>query len=224
MAIILLRCLVLYFVVILAVRIMGKRQIGELQPSELVVTILISELAAMPMQDLHLPIMGGIIPIFTLVALELLISVITLRSVKARRFLYGQPLILIYNGQFRQKEMERARVTIDDIMEIMRNNGISQIEDVQYAVLETNGQLSVIQNNISRPVCLQDLKMEPPRESGLPHMIIMDGHVIEESLRECSLSPKWLKKELKNQKISSPRDVFLMTVDDCNKVFLVPKQ
>lgn len=221
---VLFRCVIMYIAVISAVRLMGKRQIGELQPAELVITILISELASMPIQDMHLPLLSGIIPIFALVALEILISVIALKSVRARSVLYGHPLILIYRGKIRQKQMENARVTIDDIMEAMRNNGINDISEVDYAILETNGQLSIIEKNNRRAVCADDLSLKVSPSAGLPHLIIMDGQLLVSNLRECGLDRKWLRHQLSLQKISSPKQVFLMTVDDDNQVYLVKKQ
>ena len=205
----LVKCVVMYFLVVLSVRLMGKRQIGELQPSELVITIMISELAAMPLQEEETTVFGAAIPIFAFVGLEIIISFITLKSVKTRTLLYGHPLILIYKGQFRQNVMKRARVTVDDIMEIMRNQGIADIEDVDYAVLETNGQLSIIE------------KQE--NSNGLPHFLIIDGRVMGSNLKECGYNNQWLWRQLSNNNITTPKDVFIMTVDDAGKVYLVPK-
>ena len=224
MVVVLLRCFIMYCVVVLAVRLMGKRQIGELQAAELVITILISELASMPIQDMHLPILFAILPILALVALEILISVIALKSVRARAVLYGHPLILIYRGQFRQKEMESARVTIDDILEIMRNNGISDIADIDYAILETNGQLSVIEKNSCKALCANDLNLQVKKSAGLPHLLIMDGRLLKDNLKECNVSKQWVYSQLSKNHLSSPKHVFLMTVDDNKKVYLVKKQ
>jgi len=221
---ILLRCLIMYLMVILAVRLMGKRQIGELQPSELVITLLISELASIPIQDKHLPILRAVIPIFALVGLELVTSLIALKSTGIRTFLYGRPLILIYKGEFRQKEMALARVTIDDIMEVMRNEGVSSLEEIDYAVLETNGQLSIIQKENKRPICADDLKLEIPPSAGLPHLLIMDGRLMNANLKSCGVNEEWVTNELRKRKISSFEKVFIMMLDDAGKVFLVPKQ
>lgn len=144
MVFIVLRCIILYFCVSAAVRIMGKRQIGELQPCELVITILISELASMPIQDSNMPILYGILPIITLAALEIIVSTITLKSVKFRRLLYGRPITIIRDGKIYQKEMTRARMSVDDLVEAMHNEGIATISDIGLAILETNGNVSVI--------------------------------------------------------------------------------
>lgn len=206
---VLVKCVVMYFLVILSVRLMGKRQIGELQPSELVITIMISELAAMPLQSEETTLQEAAIPIFAFMGLEILISFITLKSVKARSFLYGHPLILIYKGQFRQREMKRARVTVDDIMEIMRNQGIATIEDVDYAILETNGQLSIIKKQ--------------KNSGGLPRFLIIDGRVMSRNLKESGHDLGWLLQQLSNNNITSPKEVFIMTVDDTEEIYLVLK-
>lgn len=205
------RCVILYFTVMLAMRIMGKRQIGELQPSELVVTIMISEFASMPVQDPDLPMITGVLPIMTMVLLELIVSLITLRSVKARTLFYGKPLIMIYDGRIRQKNMTRARVTIDDVMESVRESGVTDLRDVGYAVLETNGKLSIIEKDNAR-------------SGGLPYMLIVDGSVMDRNLRECGFTRIKMDRELQKRGISSPRQVLLMTVNDNGEVFLVKKQ
>ena len=214
----------MYFMVILAVRLMGKRQIGELQPAELVITLLISELASMPIQDEHLPMLGAIVPIFALVALELLTSLVALKSVRIRTFLYGRPVILVYKGEFRQAAMSAARVTIDDIMEVMRNEGISTLEEIDYAVLETNGQLSIIPRENKRPICADDIRLSVPSSNGLPHLLIVDGRVMKENLKECKVDLKWVENQLLKRNINSPEDVFVFSIDDLGGVFLVPKQ
>ncbi len=224
MWIIVFRCVIMYLMVILAVRLMGKRQIGELQPSELVITILISELASMPIQDKNLTIFSAIVPIFALVGLELLTSLITLKFVGIRSFFFGRPLILIYKGQFRQEAMEKARVTIDDIMEVMRNDGIASLEEIDYAVLETNGQLSIIQRENKRALCADDMNIKVSKSAGLPHLLIMDGKLMNANIKECGVNEKWIQKQLKERKIKSSKDVFILMIDDERKLFLVPKQ
>lgn len=220
----LVRCAIMYLIVILAVRLMGKRQIGELQPAELVITLLISELASMPIQDKRLPLLGAIIPIFALVSLELITSLIALKSVKIRTFLYGRPVILVYKGEFRQKAMREARVTIDDIMEVMRNVGVSTLSEVEYAVLETNGQLSIIQSESKRPICADDINLDVPPSAGLPHLLIVDGKMMSVNMRACNVNEEWVMNVLLKYEIDSPKDVFILMIDDIGKVFLVPKQ
>lgn len=208
MAFIIVRCIILYFAVALAVRFMGKRQIGELQPSELVITILISELAAMPMQDIEQPILMGIIPIFTLAALEIAVSMTTLKSLKIRQLLYGKPIILVYKGVIFQKEMEKARVSIDDLTEAMRTNGVLRIEDIDYAILETNGNLSIL-----------------PKEAGdMPDLIIIDGKLLKRNMERRKLDRGWLENILRVQNVHSEKDIFLLAVYDSGKTHIVKKE
>lgn len=223
MAFIVVRCLILYFVVILAVRIMGKRQIGELQPSELVITILISELASMPMQDPDQPILSGILPIFTLAAIEIAVSLITLKSVKTRYLFYGKPIVLVYKGTIYQHEMERARVSIDDLTEAMRTAGVMKIDDIDYAILETNGNVSIIQKSEKQPLTPQDVKVKPADSNDMPDIIIIDGRVIKENIPD-ELSDSWLDKVLAAQNVKSPKEVFLLTRDSKGKTYMVKKE
>ena len=223
MAFIVVRCIILYFVVILAVRIMGKRQIGELQPSELVITILISELASMPIQDTDQPILSGILPIFTLAAIEIAVSLITLKSVKTRYFFYGKPIVLIYKGEIYQHEMERARVSVDDLIEAMRACGVMKIEDIDYAILETNGNVSIITKPEKQPLTPQDLNKQPADKNDMPDLIIIDGRIIKENI-PAEMSDGWLENTLEAQGVKNRKDIFLMTRDKGGKTFIVRKE
>lgn len=187
---------------------MGKRQIGELQPSELVITILISELASMPMQDPDQPILSGILPIFTLAAIEIGVSVITLKSVKTRYLFYGKPIVLIYKGKILQKEMTKSRVSVDDLIEAMRTNGIATVSNIDYAILETNGNISII-----------------PKNSGsMPEIIVTDGRVMKKRIKERGLSDGWLDNILKAQDLTSAKEIFLLAIDDNGKTYIVKKE
>ena len=223
MAFIVIRCLILYFVVILAVRIMGKRQIGELQPIELVITILISELASMPMQDPDQPILSGILPIFTLAAIEIAMSLITLKSVKTRYFFYGKPIVMIYKGKIYQHEMAKARVSVDDLTEAMRGAGVMKIEDIDYAILETNGNVSVIPKAEKQPLTPQDMNKKPADSNDMPDVIIIDGRVIRENIPQ-GLSEEWLDRVLTSQGVRSPKDIFLLTRDSTGRTYIVKKE
>ena len=223
MAFIVIRCLILYFVVILAVRMMGKRQIGELQPSELVITILISELASMPMQDTDQPILSGVLPIFTLAAIEILLSIITLKSVKTRYLFYGKPIVMVYKGKIFQYEMTRARVSIDDLTEAMRTAGVLRIEDIDYAILETNGNVSIIPKAEKQPLTTEDIKIKPSDSNDMPDIIIIDGRVISQNIPD-DLSDGWLDTVLRSQNLTSPKDVFIMTRDSSGKTYIVKKE
>ena len=212
MAFVIIRCIILYFVVAIALRIMGKRQIGELQPSELVITLLFSELASVPMQSPELPILAGILPILALAAIEIGISTLTLKNVKLRYLIYGKPIILVYNGKIDQKAMEKSRVTIDDLTEAMHSSGVLKIDDINYAILETNGNMSIIP------------KDNPDLKAGLSKIIIVDGRVIEQNLRQENLDFNWIENILKTNNIKDTNDVFLLATDDKRKTVLIKKE
>jgi uncharacterized membrane protein YcaP (DUF421 family) len=216
------RTIVLYIFVIIAVRLMGKRQIGELQPSELVVAILISELAAIPMQETGIPLVSGIIPILTLISCEIILSAITLSSVKLRRIISGKPSVLIKNGIIDQQEMRRLGFTIDDLMEELRLCGYMSVDDVAVAVLETNGKLSVFPTNQNKPVTagMMNLQCE---DGGLPVTLICDGLLSLPSLAEVGKDMTWLQNTLSAQGLL-PQNVFMMTVDRLGKTIIIPKE
>mgnify|MGYP000870970322 FL=1 len=217
------RTIILYAIVITALRIMGKRQIGELQPSELVVAIMISDLAAIPMQNTGIPLMNGIIPIITLIIAEVTLSFITLKSEKARTIICGKPSILIKNGKIVESEMEKLRFNLDDLLEELRMNNYPNIADVEFAILETNGQLSIIPKSQKRPVTPQDMNIQTKYE-GLPLTIISDGKINYKNLYESNHDEKWLTQELNCLGIEKPSDVFLACLDSEGNLFYQLKQ
>lgn len=222
MGIAFIRTVILYVFVVTAVRLMGKRQIGELQPSELVVAILISELAAIPMQETGIPLVSGIIPILTLVACEITLSAITLWSAKFRHVITGKPSVLIRNGVIDQQEMRRLCFTIDDLMEELRLCGYMSVDEIAFAVLETNGKLSVFPNCQNKPVTASMMNLSCC-DGGLPVMLICDGMLSLPSLSGAGKDMIWLQNVLSAQGFS-PQDVFLMTVDSLDKTIIIPKE
>lgn len=210
MTIAFIRTLLLYAVVILALRLMGKRQIGELSPSELVVTILISDLAAIPMQDPGISILNGIIPIATLLALEILISSLLLKSRVARKVLVGSSSILIDNGKVNQKEIRRMRITMDELVEELRLKGFPDITCVKYAILETNGKISTI-----------PFSQEDGAKSEIPVTIISDGKLNRSGLAEVEKDELWLKRELSSYGISNSKDILLMQYIEKNRKTII---
>lgn len=222
MGIALIRTIILYVIVIAAVRVMGKRQIGELQPSELVVAILISDLASVPMQDPGTPLTSGIIPILTLISCEVALSGLTLLSSRLRRIVTGRPSILIQNGQINQSEMRRLRFTVDDLMEELRLCGYMNISDVAIAVLETNGKLSVFPTCAKTPVTAEMMNVQCPPDGGLPTMLICDGRLLPESLRATGKDLDWMNAILSAQGLTIA-GVFLMTVDNLDQIIIVKK-
>lgn len=217
------RTIILYLLIITGIRLMGKRQIGELEPSELVFALIIADLAAVPMQDFGIPLLVGIIPILTLLALTMMISVLSMKSVRFRSLLSGKPSIIIQNGVLDQREMQKNRLTVDELMEELRMKGCTDIRKIKYAVLETNGQLSVLPYATQAPPTASDLSC-PVQESGLPTILINDGRILHENLTRSGLDVRWLHKQLLAHKLTQSEEVYLLTVDELGSVYLTPKE
>ena len=218
------RTLILYFLIMLGLRLMGKRQIAELEPSELVLTMMISDLASVPMQDFGIPLLAGIIPILTLMASSLLLSHLFLQNLKFRELVCGTPSILIRNGQLQQDVMRKNRYTLDELLEELRGQGYLKIQDVKYAVLENSGQLSVFPWPAQQPPTAAQLNLEQEDDTTLPVVLINDGRILEKNLRSCGRDLNWLQKTLSKEKISSPQQVFLLTLDEHGNTYCVEKE
>lgn len=223
MVIAFLRTIILYLLIIAGIRLMGKRQVGELEPSELVLALIIADLAAVPMQDFGIPLLTGIIPILTLLCITMLLSVLTMHSVKFRALVCGRPSIIVENGRLHQREMKKNRFTIDELMEELRMKGVTDLSTVKYAILETNGQVSVLPYANQLPATAEQMNVTPD-DVGLPLVIVNDGWVLDHNLRTRGLDHAWLDKQLKAHKLHNPRQVFLLTVDEQNRVYLVEKE
>lgn len=218
MLVIFARTLILFFLVVITMRIMGKRQIGELQPFELAVAILISELAAVPMQDTGIPLVNGIIPILTLLIAQISLSFISLKSTKARGIICGRPSILIENGKIKEEELRKEMYTLNDLLEQLRINNTPNIADVEFAILETNGQLSIIPKSQKRPVIAEDLNV-PTKYDGLPLDLIVDGNVNYENLNKAHLNQAWLEDELRKFGVDRLKDVLFASLDSQGKLY-----
>jgi uncharacterized membrane protein YcaP (DUF421 family) len=217
------RTIILYLFIIFGVRLMGKRQVGELEPSELVLALIIADLGAVPMQDFGIPLLSGIIPILTLLALTMMISVLSMKSVKFRAIICGRPSIIIENGKLKQYEMQKNRFTADELMEELRMKGITDISTVKYAILETNGQLSVLPFAEQKPPTAKDMGLSP-QEAGLPVIMITDGRVLDHNLQLRGYDRAWLSKQLKAHGTKRPEDVYLLTADEQGTVYFVSKE
>ena len=176
------RTVILYFLIMIGLRLMGKRQIGELEPSELVLTMMISDLATVPMQDFGIPLLAGVIPILTLLALSLLLSQLSLLNLRFRELMCGTPTVLIRNGRLQQSAMRENRYTLDELLEQLRGQGCASVEEVQYAILENSGQLSVLPWARQKPPSAAELGLHPA-DSTLPVVLINDGRVLQKHLR-----------------------------------------
>lgn len=217
------RTLIIFAVILAAMRLMGKRQLGELELSELVVAVLVSDLAVMPLQDLNLSIWHGIIPVATLLLCEVLISKLSLKSIRFRGFMSGTPSVIIENGQINQAEMERNRLSLDELDEALRKKEIINIADVRYAVLETDGTLSTILYTGKQPLTPEQMGQDAG-EDMIPLPVISDGRIITSNLKKLHMSDTWLNKELKKRKIKSASEVYFMTAYGGKCIYFAAKE
>lgn len=224
MIIIVIRTLILYAAVIFSLRIMGKRQIGELQPSELVAAIMISDLATVPMESVDIPLLSGIIPVLTLIIAEVATSYISLKSQTVRKFISGEPSVVIYNGKINESELERLRFNIGDLLEELRLCGCCDISDVAVAVIETSGKLSVIPRENARPVTVEDMKLDGARKSELPCAVIEDGRLNAAELERSGMSREELTALIRKNGADSIKDVFFASVCRGAEPFIQLKQ
>lgn len=223
MAVALVRTVILYLIIIVGIRLMGKRQVGELEPSELVLDLIIADLAAVPMQDYGIPLLSGIGPILVLLCLTMVLSVLTMKSLRFRALLCGRPSIIVRDGQVDQQEMRRNRFTLDELHEELRCQGVADLDTVKYAILETNGQLSVLLKAAEQPLTAGQMGLNPP-ETGLPTVLISDGRLLRRNLQRRGYNDTWLQKELKKRHLSREDEVFLLTVDEQGTVRCTPRE
>ncbi len=217
-----LRSIILYVIIIFAIRLMGKRQIGEIQPSELVITILVSNIATLPIEDTSLPMLTGILPIMTLVCLDVVMSGITMKSRFIRRIVSGTPKIIIQNGIIEQKTLKALRFTVDDIMEALHELGIFDIKEVQFAVVETTGKISVYQKYEYQNTTNGDLNIKNSSENP-PAVVINDGILVEKALSTVKKGRGWVEKLLSSENVKI-KDVFLLSVSENSEYTLIKKE
>lgn len=218
---IIVRTLFSYTFVIIGIRLMGKRQIGDMQPGELVTTLLISEIAAIPLQDSNQPVLFGATAIFSLVALELVISLVAMKSIRFRKLLSGKSAVIIKNGKIDQTQMKNIRMTVLDLVELLRAQNVYDISTVDYAVLETNGSLNVLLKAEEQPATVKDLNLKA-EEKALPLPVISDGKIINESLKALETTVPRIEKLLKKNKART-QEVFLLSLDRLGNYTLIKK-
>ncbi len=219
---VLIRSVVLYLCIMLFMRLMGKRQLGELQPAELVISVLISNIVSLPVEDPNVPLLMGIIPVAMLVGLELIVSVLSLRFRSIRTLMGGNPVVIIHNGVIDQGALKNLRFSIDDLMESLRSQGVFDLSQIQYAIVETNGTVSILPYEKDSPATPTQLKLTlAPRE--VPVVVISDGMVLEDGLRGASMSRKQLNRILEKEQVSV-RDVFLFSADKSHRYTLIQKE
>ena len=216
------RTIVLYTSLILAGRLMGKRQIGQMEPSEFVVAMLVADLVAIPMQNNAIPLLNGLVPMLTVLGLELILSHLSLRSIRLRKLLCGKPVIHIDNGKIIQENLRRTQVTLDELSGHLREKDVLDIQTVQYAILETNGNLSVFPYPSELPAMARDAGVKASKQY-LPVTVISDGRLLTDNLKKAKKDGAWLHKVLRDRN-ATVEGTWLLTVDEGNHIYYIPKE
>ena len=216
------RTVILYILVLVIMRMMGKREIGQLQPFELAIAIMIADLASIPMANIGIPIFSGIIPILALLMMHLIISNINLKSINMRKVICGKPTILIYRGKIDEKALKKEKFTINELQERLRGNNVFNIGDVEYAILETSGQITVIQKPDKRTTIPADFNIIPEYE-GIPYDLVIDGKIMHENLKAIGKDEIWLERKVKKFKIR-PEEALVVTFDGKGQIFCQAKE
>ena len=217
-----LRTVILYLVLIGVIRLMGKRQVGQMEPSEFVVTMLVANLASIPMQDAGIPLYSGLVPILTVLGIELILSGLSLKSILFRKLLCGKPVILVENGHILQKNLRKTQVTLDELTGHLRQKDILDLNTVQYAILETNGNLSVFPYPAHRPASAKDAGIQVKKQT-FPITIISDGKLLEENLATAGKDRRWVQRVLK-ERDAERKDTWLLTVDGQDHIYFCRKE
>jgi len=216
------RAIVIYLIVLVILRIMGKRQIAEMQPYELVATLIIADLACIPMTEITVPLLHGIVPLLALTTIHFFISILSVKSIKLRRLINGRPIIVIDNNGIRYKDLRALNMTLNDLYEGLRVAGYFSLEDIAYAIVETNGSLSVLPKTSSQPPTADDMKVKTdPAVINL--MLINDGKVVKENMEHFGLDEEFLKQSIGKFKITNIKDVMIYTLNNSGDVYLQEK-
>ena len=216
------RTILLYLVLIAVVRMMGKRQIGQMEPSEFVVTMLVANLASIPMQDGGIPLFSGVVHIVTVLGLELVLSALSMKSTKLRKILCGKPVILVENGNILQKNLKKTRITLDELTGHLREKDVLDLQAVQYAILETNGNLSVFPYPKEKPASAKDAGVQVKKQY-LPFTIISDGEILQKNLEKAGKNTAWVRKVLQERQ-ATVADTWLLTVDGSDRIVFYRKE
>ena len=216
------RVSIVYILVLVIMRLMGKREIGQMQPFEFVIAIMIADLASIPMSDTGIPIINGIVPILALLLFQLIISIINLKSITLRKVICGKPQILIYRGRIDEKALKKEKMTVNELQERLREKDIFTIGDVEYAILETNGEISIVQKPEKRNTKPEDFSITPDYE-GIPYDLVVDGKIMHDNLRKIGRDEIWLEKQVKKFKIK-PKEALLVTFDGKGQIFCQAKR
>ena len=223
MAIVIIRTGIIYFALLLAMRLMGKRQLGEMELSEFVVASLIADLASHPLQDVGIPMANGLVPILTLFCFEVLIAGVSMKSIRLRTLLFGGPSILVSHGVIDQKQMHADRFTADELMQELRKQGMFDLSEVEYAILETDGRLNIIPYPARLPPTAEQLGVKA-EDGGYPMIVISEGRVLMKNLKSLGRDSSWLRDELTTKGPEDPQNIYLMTVNQCGQSYLAEKE
>lgn len=216
------RTIIIYILLLAVIRLMGKRQIGELEVSELVTTLLLSELASQPISDSNIPLMNAVVPILVLMTAEVILSYILTKSKTAKKILNGTPSILVNKGILDQKELNKSRISVEELMGELRLKDISDLSAVNYAILEQNGQISVIPKTGEKSASIADLKLQVP-EKGIAHALVVDGEISDYNLKILGKNREYISRLMKKNSITDIKDIFLLTVDDMETINIIRK-
>lgn len=218
MFIIFLRVIIIYVIVLVFLRLMGKRQIGEMQPYEVVITLIIADLATIPMSDTNIPLMNGILPLAILVLIHFFITLLTRKSIKIRRLMSGSPVVVISPKGIEYSALKQLNLNIDDLLEAIRQCNYYSFDQVLYAIIETNGKMSVIPVSSSAPATASDVGVNNP-PANLPHVIVSDGKLIKDEMKKLSITHEKLDRIFKHLKINSIKDLIILSMDSNGKVY-----
>lgn len=215
------RSIIIYVIVLIVMRLMGKREIGQMQPFELAISIMIADLASIPMADIGIPISSGIIPIFGLLLMHLIISILNIKSSRLREVICGKPSILIYQGRIDEQKLKKERLTLNELEEKLRSNNIMNLGDVEYAILETSGDISVIPKPNKRTTTPEDFNIMPDYE-GIPYNLVIDGKVMSENLHKIGKNYDWLQKQT-NKFQMIPEEALIVTINGKGDIYCQKK-
>ncbi len=222
MLIVFLRVLIIYITVLVFLRLMGKRQIGEMQPYEVVITLIIADLATLPMSDSNIPLLHGLLPLAILVLLHYLITVLTRKNAKIRRIISGQPIVVISPNGIEYKALKSLNMTIDDVSEMLRQAGYYTFDQILYAIIETNGKMSVVPQSSNAPATAQDVGVINP-QAKIPSIIVSDGKMMKSQMKEVKIDAKKLNKILNHLQVNSVKDLIILSLDNDGKIYFQTK-
>lgn len=222
MIVVFIRVLIIYITVLVFLRLMGKRQIGEMQPYEVVITLIIADLATLPMSDSNIPLLHGILPLAILVLIHFSITFLTRKNIKIRRIMSGRPIVVISPKGLEYQAFKDLNINIDDLMEMLRQNGYYSFDQVLYAIIETNGKISVIPKSENAPATAQDVGVKNP-PAKLPSIVVSDGKMMKTQMKEVNIDDKKLSKILEHLNIKSINDLIILSIDDDGKIFYQTK-